>query len=269
MKIISLNAWGGREWAALQAWLPGAQPDVLLLQEVIRAPQPSPAWLIYEDPFRRLDQRADLLRDVSAVLPGHQVFFAPAARGPLTDDAGHSYLSEHGIAAWVAPHLVVTDLRHGYAHGAFRPDGWGAEPVPRALQVLRLWEQGADRQVTLGHLHGLRDPAGKGDTPARAAQAQAVLAGLSDVAQEDDAVIVAGDLNVLPDSETFAILRAGGLEDLITRYGITDTRTALYTKTTRFADYTLVNARAAVRSFDVPDQPILSDHRPMILDLAL
>ncbi len=51
-----------------------------------------------------------------------------------------------------------------------------------------------------------------------------------------------GDFNVLPDSQTFEVLRDLGLTDLVTARGFTSTRNSQYTKPNRFADYVMVNA---------------------------
>lgn len=76
--------------------------------------------------------------------------------------------------------------------------------------------------------------------------------------------MVCGDFNVLPDSETFGVLAELGLVDLV---GRTDTRTSRYPEALRHADYLLVSDRAAVRRFDAPALPEVSDHRPLILDV--
>jgi endonuclease/exonuclease/phosphatase family metal-dependent hydrolase len=269
LRIVSLNAWGGQVWGALSRWLAGLGPDVLCLQEVTRAPEPCPEWLVYADAERRLDQRTDLLRDVSAILPGHQALFAPAVRGPLHDAAGRAWPSEFGNAMWIARDLSVAGKAERVVHGAFRHDGWGAPPAPRTLQAVRLYHPTAGRFLTVGHTHGLRDPAGKGDTPARAAQARAIAAALADLARPGEGVVFGGDLNLLPGSETFAVLAAAGLSDLVTGRGHRDTRTSLYPKPVRFADYMLVNADVEVAAFDLPAAPEVSDHRPMVLDLRL
>ncbi|MCK0167080.1 endonuclease/exonuclease/phosphatase family protein [Jannaschia sp. S6380] len=266
-RIVSLNAWGGRCWPALQGWITSERPDILCLQEVTRAPRKSPPWLRYVDPFRQLDQRSDLFADISACLPGHQPWFAGAARGPLTDVNGRQWRSEHGIACWVAPHLAVTERMQGFVHGRFRRDGWGPEPVPRAMQVMRVEDPATGQTLVVGHLHGLRDPDGKGDTPARGAQARRIRAMLDGLAGQGEGVVLAGDLNVLPGSETFDILAEAGLRDLVVENGITDTRTDLYEGAARHADYVLVNDRVSVAGFDVPARPLLSDHRPLILSV--
>ncbi|MEM8822984.1 MAG: endonuclease/exonuclease/phosphatase family protein [Pseudomonadota bacterium] len=269
LRIVSLNAWGGRCWPALEAWVTAERPDVLCLQEVTRAPRRAPPWLKYTDPYRELDQRSDLFADISACLPQHQPCFAPAARGPLKDMNGRDWVSEHGIACWVAPHLAVTERMQGFVHGRFRRDGWGEEPVPRAMQVMRVEMPETGATVIVGHLHGLRDPGGKGDTEARARQARRVRALMDGLAGPGEAMVLGGDLNVLPGSETFDILAEAGLHDLVAAHGISDTRTELYRKPDRHADYMLVNDVVEVRGFDVPGKPVLSDHRPLILRMTL
>ena len=81
-------------------------------------------------------------------------------------------------------------------------------------------------------------------------------------------LVVCGDFNILPDSETLAVLRALDLTELVTTRGFAGTRTAFYEKPGRFADYMLVSPEVDVRCFDVAAEPIVSDHCPLILDLA-
>ena len=269
LRFVTLNAWGGRCWPALDAWLPRCEADVLGLQEVTRAPLRAPPWLRYVDPSRTLDQRSDLFGDVSAALPAYQPCFAPATRGALIDPNGREWASEHGIATWVAPHLAVTERWQGFVHGAYRHDGWGPEPVPRTFQAMRVVEPTTGRSVLLAHLHGLRDPMGKGDTPARAAQARRIADVVAGIAAPDEPVALGGDLNLLPGSETFDILAGIGLTDLVVARGIADTRTPLYAKPERHANYMLVNDRVRVVAFDALAEPVVSDHRPLVLDLEV
>lgn len=270
MRMVSLNAWAGQVWPAFAAWVPVVQADILCLQEVTRAPVPSPEWLVYADAERRLDQRTDLFADVTRLLPaGYQGQFSPAMCGPLTNASGDVYPSEFGLAMWVARGLAVTESRHQFVFGSYRADGWGAPPVPRNMQMMRLFDPASGRYLVVAHLHGLRDPAGKGDTPDRMAQADAVVAGIIALRKPEDAVILAGDLNLLPDSATFARLAAIGLTDLVTTRGHRDTRTSLYPKPQRYADYLLVSDGIEVIDFTVPALPELSDHRPLILDFRL
>ena len=245
----------------LAAWLPTAGADVVCLQEVTRSG--AHGWTRFDDAERSLTQRGDLYDDVAALLPGHRGFFAASDAGPVTDGAGVRHRQEFGIAAFVAPGVTVLRDGTAFVHGAFTEhDEWPAGHRPRVAHALRLLADG--RVVTVVHLHGLRDPAGKGDTPARAAQA-ARLAGLvTRTRGEDDLVVVAGDLNLLPDSSTFATLHEIGLTDLV---GSADTRTARYRKPVRHASYLLVSDAAAVRGFTIVGAPEVSDHRALLLEV--
>lgn len=268
MRILSLNAWGGRLHDALIPHLAAADPDVLCLQEVVRTPASSSPWLAYRDGGADLPQRANLFQEVAAVLPGHWAVFCPAARGDLFDDDGRAIPSEWGLATFIRRTLPVIGQAQGFVHGDFTPHGWGGHPRARNAHVVRLFDDALDGTVIIAQMHGLRDPAGKGDTPARLAQAQALAALVGRVHRPGDRLVVCGDFNVLPGSETFVVLGGLGLTDLVTTRGHTDTRTSWYTKTPRFADYMLVDAGTDVRSFDVVAAPEVSDHRPLLLDLG-
>ncbi|MEK1898053.1 MAG: endonuclease/exonuclease/phosphatase family protein, partial [Rhizobium sp.] len=74
--------------------------------------------------------------------------------------------------------------------------------------------------------------------------------------------------NVLPDSVTFEKLGRLGLNDLVTGRGFTDTRTSLYPKDGRFADYMLVTSEVVVERFEVVEAPEVSDHRPLLIDFT-
>ena len=121
--------------------------------------------------------------------------------------------------------------------------------------------------ISVGHFHGLRDPAGKGDTPVRARQTARAIDLFGRTWQRDGAAVLAGDFNLLPNSAAFPQFRQAGLHDLIDHHGITDTRTALYEKSQRFADYMLVSQDLLGARFDVPATPVVSDHRALILDI--
>jgi endonuclease/exonuclease/phosphatase family metal-dependent hydrolase len=150
-------------------------------------------------------------------------------------------------------------------HGEFTEHTqWAIEDRPRVAHAARVVDRNGDRTVTIAHLHGLRDSAGKADTPARHAQAKRLRTLVKDASAPGDFVAVCGDMNLLPDSETFDTLGELGLVDLV---GDADTRTSLYKKPTRSANYFLVSDPDAVRSFSTPAYPEVSDHRPLILTI--
>lgn len=267
MRILSLNIWGGMVHEPLLAYLAAADADIYCLQEVARAPQAKNQWLTYRDGAVELQQRAHLYEEIAETLPGHDGFFAPTAQGQLQDGDGICW-QEFGLATFVRKGIPVIGQALDFIHGGFSADGFGAHPRSRNAHALRLFDHNISAPVTITNLHGLRDPVGKGDTPARLAQATALVSLVQRIWQEGERLVVTGDFNVLPGSATFDVLGQIGLTDLVTGRGFTDTRTSLYTKEERHADYMLVTPQVAVTAFDVVAEPEVSDHRPLLAEIG-
>ena len=267
--LMCLNAWGGNVFEPLMDLIGSVRPDILLMQEVTSAVDSSPERLSFKGHGWDLPQQADLYGAVAETLETHFGQFCPAMQGYLFDDDDRSYRSRFGLASFVHRDIASLEQVQAFVHGTYRPDGWGEPPVPRNMHVLRLYDPEAKQAFVVAHLHGLRDLAGKHDTPDRMAQAEKIVGLLSAIRQPGDPVIFGGDLNLLPDSKTFEILAAGGLTDLVTTRGFTDTRTTLYEKPQRYADYLLASPQVNVIDFDVPAEPVVSDHRPLMLEFGV
>lgn len=266
MRIVSLNAWAGRLHEPIMRYLAEVDADVLCLQEVSRTPGAQSDWLIYREPGLELPQRANFFDEVKAILPEHEAFFCPTARGELFDGQT-AIASEFGLATFVRKSLPVIGQAMDFVHGQFSPDGWGAHPRARNAHCLRLFDYEAGKPITIAQMHGLREASGKADTPARHAQAKALAQLIARIWPRGERLVVCGDFNVLPESVTFETLGKLGLVDLVTSRGHTDTRTSHYTKPGRFADYLLVTPDVQVRTFEVVAAPEVSDHRALLLDL--
>ena len=261
---MCLNAWGGRLHDHLMDYLRASDPDVLCLQEVVHTPSANQEWLAYRDDGAELPQRANLFAETCRALPGHAAFFCPAAQGDLWDGTAR-FASQWGLATFVRGAIPVIGQCQGFVHGGFSADGYGEHPRSRNAHALRLYDLERGHPVVVAHMHGLRDPQGKHDTPARLSQVRRLADLVRSVAAEGDRMIVCGDFNVLPDSGTFEILGGLGLADLVTARGFADTRTSRYTKPGRYADYMLVNQAVTVEAFDVVVEPEVSDHRPLVI----
>ncbi|MEO0485481.1 MAG: endonuclease/exonuclease/phosphatase family protein [Pseudomonadota bacterium] len=267
MQIMCLNGWGGAMHDAILPYLAAAQPDVLCLQEVVHSPDTKHPVLTYRDANRVLPQRANFFAEVAAVLPDHVASFCPAAQGVLWDGE-LAVPSQWGLATFVHRAFPVIGQVQGFVHKGYSPDGYGAHPRSRSAHGVRVYDHAAGRAVSVVHMHGLHDTAaGKADTPARAAQAQRFLALADHVAEPGDLRVLCGDFNVLPGSETLALLEGAGFTELVTARGFQSTRSSVYEKPVRFADYMLVNDPAAVRGFDVVYTPEVSDHCPLVLTI--
>ena len=266
LRIVSLNAWGGSLHAPLMDYLADVDADVICLQEVARTPSSAQDWLTYRDHGVALQQRANLFDEIRAALPGHDGVFAPTARGGLFD-GDRAIPSEFGLATFVRTSLTVIAQAQDFVHGAFSPGGWGPHPRARNAHCLRLFNHEDGFSITIAQMHGLRDVAGKGDTPARDAQTEALIGLIGRVWRGDERLVVCGDFNVLPDSRMFRSMAELGLTDLITSRGHTDTRTSYYEKPGRFADYMLVTPDIEVICFDAVAEPEVSDHRALLLEM--
>lgn len=266
MKIMCLNGWGGKLYEKLLPYLETAMPDILCLQEVIHSPESGKDWLTYRDGDHILLQRANFFRDVSFALPNHLATFCPAAQGVLWDE-DQSIPSQWGLATFVHRSFPVIGQVQGFVHKDYSPVGYGDHPRSRSAHGVRVYDDTADRTISVTHMHGLRDMSGKQDTTERAEQAQKLLDLSRRVSKQEDVVVVCGDFNVGPDSETLAILADSGLKELVTGRGFKSTRSTHYTKHGRFADYMLINREEVVKSFEVIGVPEVSDHCPLVLEL--
>lgn len=264
MRIISLNAWGGARHAALIPWVSAVTVDVLCLQEVTRTPGIA-GWAMFDDGEHRLPQRANLFDDVRHARPADQAVFVASDAGPVYDESGRRHRQDFGLATFAAEHLPVVGLQTAFIHGSFTEhDEWPTGGRPRVALATRIVDRPHGRAVTVVQLHGLRDPAGKGDTPARRAQAQRLAALVERAREPGDLTVVCGDMNLLPNTETFAILKDIGLIDLV---GTADTRTSHYAKPVRHASYLLVSDPGAVTRFEILAEPEVSDHRALLLEI--
>lgn len=263
---MCLNGWGGTLHEEARAYLAREAPDVLCLQEVVHTPAANKDWLDYRDGDHVLPQRANFFQDISAALPEHVAIFCPAAQGILWD-GDETVPSQWGLATFVHRRFPIVGQMQGFVHKGFSPDGYGEHPRSRSAHVVRLHDFDLGKPITIAHMHGLRDLRGKIDTPERLAQAQRLVGLVQAVAEPGDRLVVCGDFNVEPDSQTFGILASLGLKDLVVGRGHSDTRTSHYKKPGRYADYMLVNETVEVLAFTVVEQPEVSDHRPLLIEV--
>ena len=266
MRIVCLNGWGGKLHDALAAYVRSASPDVLCLQEVVHTPASDKDWLDYRDGDHILPQRANFFRDIANALPGHVATFCPAAQGDLWD-GDKAIPSQWGLATFVRKDFPIIGQIQAFVHKAFSADGYGDHPRSRNAHAVRLYDFERQWPVSIIHTHGLRDLAGKMDTPERLVQAHKLAELAQAVAQPGDRVVLCGDFNVEPDSDTFGILAGIGLTDLVRGRGYISTRTSHYKKPGRFADYMLVNGIVEAKHFEVVTTPEVSDHCPLLLEI--
>ena len=263
MRVMSLNAWGGNIFDELSAFIRLDAPDVLCLQEVVHTPRASKDCLTYRDGSHILRQRSNLFRDVCAMLPDHVAFFCPAAEGSLWD-GDDEIPSQWGLATFVHKRFVIIGQVQGFVHKDFSPDGFGEHPRSRSAHGVRVFDGETRSTISVLHMHGLRDLEGKHDTPARSAQVHRFWSLAQTLSSSGDKTVLCGDFNVEPESETLTFLKSKGFVELVEQFRISTTRTSLYRKPGKFADYMLVRQEMKVVDFAVPQEPVVSDHCPLV-----
>ena len=254
MKLVCLNIWGGRAGARkLLAFLDAHRDaDFLCLQEVWAAPY---------DALEGVQAGAEAIvhaeimvhgkQQIAALLADHAAFFHP------------SHLDGYGLMTLVSKRLKVVGSGDVFVHRerGYVPQG-NIGLHARNLQFVTVSLRSGP--LTVINFHGLWNGLGKGDSAERIAQSRRILDFLG---SRQEPFILCGDFNLRPDTESIAMLKSAGLRDLVAEYGVSSTRTQLYTRPERYADYIFVSDGIAVSEFGaLPDE--VSDHAPLALEFA-
>src|SRR6185503_9723048 len=175
----------------------------------------------------------------------------------------HPHLGDWwGLAMFIKKGIPVIDRGEAYVH---KHKGWNYELevqgyTAKNLQYATIETPSGER--TIVNFHGLWNGKGKGDSEERVKQSENIVAFLKTLGTE---VMLAGDFNLNPTTESLNLLEAHGLRNLIKEYGYTSTRTPLYEKDGKFADYVFVSGGIEALDFSVlPD--VVSDHSPLSLE---
>jgi endonuclease/exonuclease/phosphatase family metal-dependent hydrolase len=243
MKLITLNTWGGRTGEPiLEFFKQHADTDIFLLQEVF-----------YGDagltpPGVKENKR--LFNDIEEILVTHAGYFAPAQNG------------RWGLAIFIKKSIPV--VNHGDIFVYRHMDamiGQDKTTIGKNLQYLEIFL--TDKKVTILNLHGLWNGQGKTDTDARLDQSQKIIEFVKSLAGD---FILAGDFNLRPDTQSLKMLEKElGMKNLIEEHRISSTRTSLYPKAEKFADYILLTPGLEVKNFQVLPEEV-SDHAALFLE---
>ena len=253
MRIISLNTWGGRAGKeGLLAFFTAhaADTDVFCLQEIWSAPYSDTA---IEAGGVTLDQTGIMvygLQEIAAALPDFEPYFRPHHG----DHYGLCTLVKKNVDVKAEGEVFV------YKHKGFMPEGDIGHHA-RNIQFVTLEQNGAP--FTIINFHGLWNGRGKGDSEERLEQSGKIRDFITTLAGK---VVLCGDFNLLPDTESIKMLEDAHLRNLVSEYGVTSTRTSFYTKPEKFADYAFVSEGMQVATFSVlPDE--VSDHAALLIDI--
>lgn len=261
MKLISLNTWGGKVFEPLIQFIRSNSLtcDIFCFQEIFSTTSQFNQFPEY---------RANLLEEISKILPEFNYFFAPVMEGLDLDANPVDFNLEHGLAIFVRKDLPLKNCRNYflYKDTASKVIKKDFSDVPVNIQLLNFTKE--SKEFIVCNFHGTSFPGSKLDTPLRVEQSQKIRNLLK---EKGCAKIIVGDFNLLPDTQSIYILE-NDLRNLIKEYNIERTRSRLdlfYGKGDfqKFADYTFVSSEVLVSNFQVPDIEI-SDHLPMIVEFS-
>lgn len=241
MEIITLNTWGGRVKESLMDFFAKNKSiDIFCLQEIYHeATKP-----LVEDK----GDRYNLFSEITGVLTGHEGFFRPSIEG-------------YGLAMFVSKNILITEEGSVCVYEVENYTG-GANH-PRNLQYV-CFEKNGEKYMVI-NMHGLWNGQGKTDTEDRLKQSLNVRNFMDRF--DGCKKILCGDFNLRPDTESVTILEKG-MRNLIKENEVTSTRTSLYTKSERYADYIFVSPDVEVSDFKVlPDE--VSDHSALFLKIKV
>jgi endonuclease/exonuclease/phosphatase family metal-dependent hydrolase len=245
MKIISLNTWGGRMHDDLMEFLrTHSDTDMFCLQEVYhQAHGKDTIWH---------GANFDTFNDIKAALPEHRAYY-------------HPHLGDWwGLALFALPSLELKEVGESYVH-LFKGHNIDREVLghtAKNVQYAKTLHNGTP--LTVINFHGLWNGEGKTDCRERIEQSEKIAEFIKGLEGE---IVLCGDFNLLPNTQSLRIIEETGLRNLIAEYGIASTRTSLYTKPEKFADYMFVSQGLQVKEFKVLPHEV-SDHAPLYIELA-
>jgi endonuclease/exonuclease/phosphatase family metal-dependent hydrolase len=242
MKLITLNIRGGHVREPLLDFIKAQQEiDIFCFQEVYHHAE---SKISIED--RKVS--LNIFSELQELLPDHNGFFRPAVK------------KCYGIGTFVKNNIPV--LEEGEISIYHNEDYPGLGPShSRNLQWLNCSMN--NRVYSILNVHGLWNGMGKNDSPERIMQSQRIKNFMQTIKSPK---ILCGDFNLRPDIESMKILEEE-MNNLIKVFNITSTRTNLYTKQERFADYILTSPEIIINKFAVLKDEV-SDHAPLLIDFT-
>ncbi len=243
LRLMTLNIWGGRLLDPLLQFIHAHQAiEIFCFQEVYSKTH----QILSLDPSN--PPCLDVFEQIAAILPNHRAYFRPIMEGV------------YGLSMFV--HQDYPVLAEG-SHWIYQNKHYaGNDPShSRILQWVKI-DLGS-RVISIIHVHGLWDGQGKGDSPERILQAHII----KDFAKAlHTPTILCGDFNLMPHADSMEILD-NEMQNLIKIYQVTSTRSDLYKKSERFADYMLMPADLKVLDFKVFENQV-SDHLPLYVEFC-
>lgn len=268
LRVLTLNAWGGRECEPLLDMLRRLAADgaeVFCLQEVYDTVDPIP-----REVGARIGKKVqpDLLKLLRDALPGYESRFVSNSAGFVFAGEVHPQPgARYGNAIFVRSDLPIEEYR---ALPIVSRRYETSDPTTKValyshnLQIVRM--RMGERSVEVANYHGIPTPADKLDTSTRLLQSERLLRALP------NADVVCGDFNLDLNTTSVAMLEKRW-HNLIREFDIPTTRSDLnpYKGTSqeqRYADYVFLADGVIAERFGALDDQV-SDHLGLWLEASM
>lgn len=240
MKILQLNVWSGRLFNTLGILLEQEKPDIICFQEGVSMPVVMPCGF-----FRSVEEVASRygMHIADAPLFGFQLATQQAQFGN-----------------YVLSKLPITDCNITFTYGQYEANFDFLTEDYKMVNVLHAGFDRADQPLHVLTIHGFHVPQHKNGNEETISQCQFLLGYIRKLTGD---VILTGDFNLAPDSDSIKILDKE-LHNLTKESELETTRTFLTPKT-ETCDYIFVNDQVKVKNFYASDI-IASDHKALVME---
>lgn len=252
MKLITLNAWGGKLYEPLIKFIKDNKDvDFFCLQDVLFGDEP------VFSPIK--GGRMNLCKEIEKILTDHERI--------ISREENHSFMEGEVLPANVGSGKVIFYKKNFklVQHGGFDVSDTNLTDTMISSQCQWGEFDTCSTHLTILNLHGMwQKDSKKQDTEERLEQSRRISQFMKGVSGPK---ILVGDFNIVPDGKSIAILEEGMI-NLIKEHKIETTRNSYYTRGGKFADYIIISKEVGVNDFKtLPDE--VSDHLALYLDFSL
>ncbi|KND48696.1 MAG: hypothetical protein AB198_00020 [Parcubacteria bacterium C7867-003] len=252
MKLITLNAWGGKLYSPLIKFIKENKDiDIFCFQDLLFGKEPV---------FSPIEKgRINIFEEIKNILVDHEIVISKEPEHSWIDG---EILPPHigsGKAIFTKKNLKLLE------RGEFDVSNVNLTETMVSSKCQWIELEANNQKITILNLHGLwQKGSKKQDTEERTEQSRRIHAFMKNL---EGPKILAGDFNMVPDGKSMTILDQGMI-NLIKEYKIETTRNRHYPRGEKFADYILVSKDIKVNDFKVlPDE--VSDHCALYLDFEI
>lgn len=258
---MTLNVWGGKVYSPLMDFITkyANKVDIFCFQEVLFGS---------DEVFTKKHMgRVNIFSEIQKLLPNFIPinYYAPDNVTYFLDDLlPHGTLSGQVIFVHNSLSIISSDNFRGHKGENHLKIDFGGD-ITGSFQCVTVMDK-TNKITTIVNIHGLwQKETNKLDTNNRLLQSYTFCDFIKSRIKH---LILCGDFNLLPCTKSLNMIEQLGMINLIKTFNINSTRSNLYTKKEKFADYIFISPDINVITFEVVQETV-SDHLPLYLDFSV